>query len=366
MGKDIIWASRHIHSLVPNSDHFDPIRYIRNDSNARTRSKIHEEKSGWFVGNQFQFPLEKFQLLELIKSIRSSSVIYDLLQSRIKQELSSVTGLSKEVRTYQEFLAEHYGAQFVTSFWEKYILNRWGTRPENLSAQFARLFHCQLVDIEEYTPEDSHQEFGKTVSSVSLESDEQEITLNSEMGSVKASRLFIDAPIHEICSLVGKLPTQVEVSLGKLRYLDQKWVSLEGSFDSRAIHFLDDSPVFSVIPNSDTNGIALLRNTGDVSDSKLLNWAEAMGYKITDQKGCISNFTPIWEEGTYTCYLHVLEFLVGMGIIPIGVGSFGPCSSSQQHTYIQRIIKGGEPSDCHRGLFDRFVNRVSIRKMILN
>jgi len=366
MGKDIIWASRHIHSLVPKSDQFDPIRYIRKDKNARVRTKIHEEKIGWYFGCQFQFPLEKFQLFELIKNIRSKSVIYDLFQSRIKQELSFVTGLSSEVRTYQEFLTEHYGSQFVSIFWGEYIQNRWGVTSEKLSAQFARLFHCPPTNIEEFTPDHSHQDFGQMVSSISLVMEGQNITIKSEFGSVNVSRIFIDAPIHEICSLVGNLPTQVEVALEKLRYLDQKWISIEGTFDLKAIHFLDDSPVFSVIPETNTQGIALLRNDGEVSDSKLLTWAGKMGYRITDRNGSIANFTPIWEEGSYTSYLQVLEFLVDMGIIPIGVGGFVPCTSSQQYTYIQRIIGGEQPSDCHRDLFDRYVNRVSIRKMILN
>ena len=50
------------------------------------------------------------------------------------------------------------------------------------------------------------------------------------------------------------------------------------------------------------------KTINEVLENELTSWADNTGYSIKDEKGYISNFTPIWEKGSYTRYLQVFLF----------------------------------------------------------
>jgi hypothetical protein len=356
---DIVWASSFIHSIIENKD-IQIKRFHREDEQGALRVLLHESNFLMYRGERYSLPLSNNQSFTFLTSGSTPSAMFCLLQTRIKKQLTSITGLSSEQRTYHHFLLEYFGQHFTENVWNSYVFRRWGMAYHELSSHLGRWIH---------TPQSNsnfqfagNQNFPTAVIQEINIADTVKVIIDGNQYETK--RLWIDATIHQICSLIPGLPSDIEFDLSYLKYLDQVCIRVEGEV-TETLQVLDDGPIFAVLPQTQ-GGIALLSNDRDFDRELLYKCLNNIGLTPIGDCFVIDNFAPIWGLGDYTRYLRVLEFLLRLNIYPVGLGAFVPCSTSTHQKYIRLMREQDVPtSDIHRQLFDQFNQKVPLRRLFL-
>ena len=358
---DIYWITPYTNKRLVFQNEAEGLFLFHNETHSFLRDGLfHKERACLVGGSKYDVPIVPAKLRGLLKSLRSSKVLSELLYTRFRLRMTSLTGVAREQRSFIDLLSGQFGEVFTAQVYQSYLQRRWGVPGDVLASQLGRLIPGVL---EEARPIDLLKDATEEHLLKVAFTDGLEVTTNQ--GQYRTQKLWVDCPIPKICSLIDGLPKSVQFSLQDVQYLDQSWVEVEGYSDAVVTHIFDDHPMYALIPLQASRAIALLRNDQEVSIEDIQNGLSVLGLTQVGQVQHFCSFQPIWKKGSYTKFLHVLNFLTEKGIYPIANGAFAPVGSSLQQRYLNMVEEGKGTEDVHRHLFDPFVAKMSLRSLRL-
>ena len=357
----IFWITPYTSERFTFQNQSDSLTLFRNESHSFLRDSLYnKEKNCLLGGRRYAIPIPPPHLLTILRSFKSSEVLSDLFYTRCRLRMTSLTGIAKEQRSFLDLLSGQLGEFFTHKVYDTYLTRRWGIRGDQLASQLGRLLPQVLEDGKpaEVRPNVAEEPPVKIAIKDGLQ-------ITTRKAEYTTQKLWVDCPIHQVCTIIDDLPKSVQFSLEGIQYLQQTWIEVDGYDQSGVLHIFDDNPIYAVIPFGQNRGIALLRNDRLVATEELERGLAELRLSSSGPMRHLASFQPVWQKGSYTKFLHVLNYLTGNGIFPIANGSFAPVGDSLQQRYLQMLESGKGAEDVHRHLFDPFLGKMSLRSLRL-